>query len=309
MATGPLIGVVMPVFNGQRYLAPTIEAILEQTYRNFQFVIVDDGSTDNSMQIVERYAKKDERIIVLEQRNSGISQALNAGISMVTAPYVAPVDQDDISLPSRLEAEVALLEAESDVVCVSGWYQIIDGKGRYLTTLRTPSGNDNIQQIALTGACPICHSGCMMRKSAVLKVGGYDPAFDLAQDLDLFLRLGEVGRLENLDIPVLKYRLHDSASSEKRGTAQRERARLACERAWSRRGISGIFEATELWRPGPSPESRHKFMLMYGWWAFNSHQRKTAIVYAGKAIRAIPSSLDGWKLLVSALTKRFDKSI
>ncbi|MGP1683043.1 MAG: glycosyltransferase family 2 protein [Giesbergeria sp.] len=295
----------MPVFNGERYLAPTIEAILGQTFTDFEFVIVNDGSTDGSRDILEQYARQDSRIVIVDQQNGGISRALNAGIDRVIAPYVAPIDQDDISLPHRLEVEVAALEAEPDVVCVGGWYDIIDAQGRYLTTLRVPSDDSDIQRVALAGHSPICHSGCMMRKEAFLKVGGYDPEFDLAQDLDLYLRLGEVGRLQNLETPVLRYRVHAAASSERRCAEQRERARVACERAWNRRGIRGTFEAAELYRPGPSSASQHKFSLQYGWWAFNSRERQTAIVYGLRAIHARPLQSEGWRLLACALLKPF----
>ncbi|MGP1676557.1 MAG: glycosyltransferase [Burkholderiales bacterium] len=295
----------MPVFNGERYLAPTIEAILGQTFTDFEFVIVNDGSTDGSRDILEQYARQDSRIVIVDQQNGGISRALNAGIDRVIAPYVAPIDQDDISLPHRLEVEVAALEAEPDVVCVGGWYEIIDAQGRYLTTLRVPSDDSDIQRVALAGHSPICHSGCMMRKEAFLKVGGYDPEFDLAQDLDLYLRLGEVGRLQNLETPVLRYRVHAAASSERRCAEQRERARVACERAWNRRGIRGTFEAAELYRPGPSSASQHKFSLQYGWWAFNSRERQTAIVYGLRAIHARPLQSEGWRLLACALLKPF----
>lgn len=305
MCANPLVGVVMPVFNGERYLAPTIEAILGQTFTDFEFVIVNDGSTDGSRDILEQYARQDSRIVIVDQQNGGISRALNAGIDRVIAPYVAPIDQDDISLPHRLEVEVAALEADPDVVCVGGWYEIIDAQGRYLTTLRVPSDDSDIQRVALAGHSPICHSGCMMRKVAFLKVGGYDPEFDLAQDLDLYLRLGEVGRLQNLETPVLRYRVHAAASSERRCAEQRERARVACERAWNRRGIRGTFEAAELYRPGPSSASRHKFSLQYGWWAFNSRERQTAIVYGLRAIHARPLQSEGWRLLACALLKPF----
>jgi len=305
MYAKPIVSVVMPVFNGERYLAPTIESILGQTLSDFEFVIVNDGSNDDSRGILDQYARRDRRIIIIDQENAGISAALNTGVERVTAPYLAPLDQDDISLPHRLQVEVTALEANSNIVCVGGWCEIIDAQGRYLTTIRTPRDDNEIQRLALAGHTPICHSGCMMRRWALLKVGGYNPEFDLAQDLDLFLRLGEIGGLQNLEVPVLRYRLHNASSSEKSVVTQRDRMRTACERAWVRRGTCGVFEAVDLWRPGPSRASQHQFALLYGWWAFNSSERKTAIIYGLRAIRARPFTSAGWKLLACALLKPF----
>lgn len=306
MHNKPIVGVVMPVYNGERYLAQTIEAVLGQTLSNFEFIIVNDGSMDGSRDVIAKYAKADRRITVVDQANQGISRALNNGVERVSAPYVAPLDQDDISLPNRLEIEVAALEDAPGLVCVGGWYEIIDGQGRYLTTIRQPSDEVEIQRLALAGHAPVCHSGCMMRRSALVQVGGYDPEFDLAQDLDLYLRLGEIGRLRNLERPVLRYRVHAGASSEQRCAEQRDRARAACERAWARRGMDGVFEASNLYRPDSSRSSQFKFSLQYGWWAFNSRERQTAISYGLRAVRMMPFHVGGWRLLACALLKPND---
>ena len=103
---------------------------------------------------------------------------------------------------------------------------------------------------------------------------------------------------------VLRFRLHEASISETRRHEQRESARIACERAWQRRGISdGVFEAEEPWRPGADAASKVKFALQYGWWAFNSAQRRTALHYGRRAIEADPMSIDGWKLLLCAAVK------
>lgn len=296
-----LVSVVMTVYNGARYLASTIESVLDQSLQDFEFIIVDDGSTDESAGIIARYAAINPRIRVIRQANCGISRALNAGVNAASAPFIAPIDQDDVALPDRLAHEVAALEADPSLVCVGGWYKVIDGRGRYLTTFRVPAENDEIQRLILRGHAAICHPGCMVRRDAMLKVGAYRPEFDLAQDLDLYLRLGEVGRLANLQVPVLKYRLHAAASSERKCAEQRARARAACEQAWARRGIQETFEADELYRPGPSRASRHEYHLRYGWWAYNSGERRTAAIYGGKAVGLMPWHIAGWKLLARSV--------
>jgi hypothetical protein len=120
----------------------------------------------------------------------------------------------------------------------------------------------------------------------------------------MWLRLGERGKLANVPQVLLKFRLHDKSISERKGQEQRRLAREACERAWRRRGLSDMtFEADNLWRPGKDRQSRHAFSLRYGWWAFNSAQRKTALVYGAKAVWADPLKPGGWKLLACAAVK------
>jgi hypothetical protein len=144
----------------------------------------------------------------------------------------------------------------------------------------------------------------MMRREAVTRVGGYDPYFKTTQDLDLWLRLGEVGRLGNVPEVVLKFRQHGGSISETKREEQRRFGREACERAWKRRGITGgTFEADEPWRPGRDRRSRHQFALRYGWWGFNSGARNTALAYGLKAVGLAPWDVSGWKLLAAAAIK------
>ena len=183
--------------------------------------------------------------------------------------------------------------------------EMIDEKGRFLTLLRLPETDQDIQCLALAGHGSITHPCAMIRHESLVNVGGFDPDFYMAEDLDLWLRLGEIGQLANLREPVLKYRLHSHSISGQNPSQHRAAARKACERAWQRRGIRGNFEASDPWRPGSDRDSRLKFMLMYGWWAFNSRERQTAIIYGWRAIQARPFKSDGWKLFACALLKPF----
>ena len=134
------------------------------------------------------------------------------------------------------------------------------------------------------------------------RVGGYDTRFKTSQDLDLWLRLGEVGKLANVAETVLQFRLHESSVSETKREQQRQMGRLACEEAWQRRGLTGMtYEADEPWRPGSDRASKHRFAMQYGWWAWQSGQRKTALHYGAKAIAAMPLQAEGWKLVRCAV--------
>jgi hypothetical protein len=214
------------------------------------------------------------------------------------------MDCDDIALPNRFARQVEFLDANPDVVCTGGYFQLIDGAGRLLTTLRPPTDNATIQQKLLHGHTAICHPLAMIRRTAMERVGGYDTRFKTTQDLDLWLRLGEVGKLANLPQPLLKFRLHESSVSETKREQQRQLGRLACEQAWRRRGISDmVYESDEPWRPGHDRESKYRFALQYGWWAFGSGERKTALLYGAKAIAALPMKSQGWKLMACAMLK------
>lgn len=301
--TVPVISVLMPVFNGENYLKEAVESILNQTYRDFEFLVLDDGSTDDSLKILREYAAKDSRIRVIARENRGLTFTLNELLSNARGEFVARMDADDVSLPGRFDRQVTFLKENPKVVCVGGAYQMIDSEGRYLTTLTPPATDLEIQQLCLGGHTAINHPVAMMRLAAVKLIGGYDSEHDLVEDLDLWLRLGEVGELANPPDVQLKYRLHNKSISEGAGQRQQDAARKACEYAWRRRNITGVFSAHAPWRPSADRASRHAFMLRYGWWAWNSRQRMTAANYGYQAIKLKPFSIDGWKLLIVSLLK------
>ncbi|MGQ9869283.1 glycosyltransferase family 2 protein [Leptodesmis sp.] len=303
MTPMPRVSVLMPVYNAQRYVAEAVESILQQSFGDFELLITDDGSCDRSLKILQSYACKDSRIRLRSQINRGLTRTLNAMIQDARGEYIAILEHDDVALPNRLADELAFLDQHPEVVCVSGAQDLIDEAGRFLTCLQLPQTNAEIQQAALAGHGSMCHPGVMMRRSALLQVGGYNETMGLAHDLDLWLRLGEIGELANLPQPVVRYRLHSASLSEKYCGKQRQEAYLACEQAWKRRGIEGHFEAKEPWRPGKDRRSRHKFMLQYGWWAFTNGQKRTALIYGFRAIYALPFTPEGWKLLITAAFK------
>ena len=300
----PRVSVILPVYNSERYLAEAIESILSQTFEDFELWIGDDCSSDRSLAIVQTYANQDARIHVLANpTNLGVSATRNRLQAQAQGEFIAVMDADDIALPDRFSQQVSFLHDHPEVVCVGGNHALIDAEGRLLTYLALPPDNEAIQQSALAGHGSICHPCAMMRRSTLQQIGGYDESLKSALDLDLWLRLGEVGHLANLQTVVLHYRLHAHSISETRSTEQRHNARRVCERAWQRRGIEGKFEAGYAWRPTADPESQHHFMLKYGWWAFNSRQRQTALVYGWRAIKLRPFQTDGWMLLGCAIAK------
>jgi len=302
MNTSPPISVLTTVYNNAGYVEASVRSILGQTFKDFEYVIVDDGSTDGSVDILKRLAEEDDRIRLQCHDHLGISKAAKHGLAACRGKWVARLDGDDLAWPDRLEKQLAFVEA-NDLVCASGQVDFIDQKDRFLITIPSPCDHEGIEEKMLRGHNTIWHSGCMFRRNAAEQIGGYSEDFDAAIDLDLCLRLGEIGRLGNSMDRVIQYRLHRKSVSAKRRQYQRDMAKVACDRAAQRRGIEPCFDAEEMWRPGSDRSSRHDFALRFGWWAFNSGEKKTARAYGYAAVATLPWRIDGWRLLVCSIFK------
>jgi glycosyltransferase involved in cell wall biosynthesis len=304
MSQPPIVSVLLPVYNGDRYLAEAIESILAQSFREFELLIINDGSTDRSRQVLERYAAQDDRIRLIHRENRGLIETLNEMLGLARGEFLARMDADDISLSDRFALQVKFLQQNPDYVCVGGAYDLIDPQGRSVLHSVMPEANPEIQQALLSGQTIINHPCAMIRRSALQRIGGYDEAMRTVEDLDMLLRLGEIGLLANLPDTVLKYRFHMQSVSAKHSDFQYQMIQTACQKAWQRRGVAGRFNAQRLWyRPGRDRPSRQAFWQQYGWWAFNQGLRLTAIGAALRAIALQPAGSASWKLLVCALIK------
>ncbi|MBR0237065.1 MAG: glycosyltransferase [Thermoguttaceae bacterium] len=231
------ISVIMPVYNSERYLSIAIESILAQTFKNFEFIIVNDGSTDSSLEIIQNYQAKDSRIRIIDQPNQGVTKSLNNAINLAQGKYIARMDADDISMPDRLAKQFQYLEAHPEIaVCGSGAL-IIDEDGDVIRIDRVVCTHENIEKRHLSGKCSMKHPSVIIRADVLRKVNGYNEELPYAQDFDLWLRIGEIGKLENLREPLIKYRrCRDSISSRKK-REQWEAACKAIDDASIRRGI------------------------------------------------------------------------
>jgi hypothetical protein len=202
----PTVTVLMAVYNGERYVAQAVESILAQIYGDFEFVIVDDGSTDRSREMIERYS--DPRIrLVPNSENTGLAAALNRGLALSRGSLVARQDADDVSEPDRLARQVAYLEAHTDVAVVGSWYRKIDPEGRDLGLRRLPCDPLDVRW-AMLFHCPLVHSAVVFRRAALAKRGwAYDPRFAYAQDYALWSRVAEELPLANVAAPLVRLRV------------------------------------------------------------------------------------------------------
>lgn len=302
----PVISVLMPVYNADKYLAKAVESILKQSLSNFEFIIINDGSTDKSSKILQHYAKQDSRIRLLSRENKGLVATLNEGIDIVKTPLIARMDADDIALSDRFLIQKKYLDNHPEVLCVGGGCRVIDGKGRYLINADTKTGYETVEKLALQGRTPICHPTAMIRTESVKKVSCYLMKDWPAEDLALWLRLSEVGKIDNVPEIVLEYRIHEQSISSSNHELQMSKIKEICDDACAKRGIALPFLARE-GRATNSRQSKHEITLRHGWWAFGNREWNTAFIYGLKSIAIYPFRQDGWRLLACALIKRPEK--
>jgi glycosyltransferase involved in cell wall biosynthesis len=205
--TTPTVSVVMSVFNGERFVAEAIESILNQTFRDFEFIIIDDGSSDGTADILARYQKADNRMVLHHHPNQGQVPSLNIGCGLARGRYIARIDADDVALPERFERQVDYLERNPQVALVGSSIINIDEMGRNLSAWPLPTNNQEIQErLFALRDIPFCHVTLVFRTEAFRTVNGYRRAFAPAEDYDLWLRMAERWQLANLPEPLVKVR-------------------------------------------------------------------------------------------------------
>lgn len=219
----PLVSVIMPVYNGEKYLREAVDSILAQTFIDFEFIIIDDGSTDATAKILDSYA--DPRIIRINNRqNVGISTSSNDGIALAKGEYIARMDADDISLADRFEKQVAFLDHHLQIGVVGSSIKTINKQGQIIGSGSLPTDPELMEWVLLFGS-PMAHPSVMMRTDLVKKIGGYSKEYPSAHDYDLFGRLSKHTKLANLSECLLLYRIHAESISNKGRTSQDKESR------------------------------------------------------------------------------------
>jgi hypothetical protein len=203
----PIASVVMSVFNGERFLREAVDSILRQSFCDFEFIIIDDGSTDESGSILDHYQTRDPRVRVYHQENKGLIESLNRGCGLARGKYIARIDADDIALDDRLMRQIERMEKHRNLGLLGGATEWIDATGKSLGIHRYPCENQMIK-LALADDCPVCHPTAFIRREVFLSVGGYRPVVVDAEDYDLWLRIADRFDIANLQAVVLKYRIH-----------------------------------------------------------------------------------------------------
>jgi glycosyltransferase involved in cell wall biosynthesis len=197
------VSVVMAVYNGERFLASAIASVLAQTYHDFELVVVDDGSTDGSNDVIASF--QDDRIKVVAQSNQGLAAALNAGLQIARGTFIARHDADDVSEPDRLELQLLYLEKHPDVALLGTNYHCIDGEDRVFWTTDVFTEPDDLK-LAEIASNQFGHGAVMIRASALEEAGMYDGQYASACDVDLWTRLSRRSRIANLKEPLYRWR-------------------------------------------------------------------------------------------------------
>lgn len=201
----PKVSVLMPAYNAQDYIGEAIESILNQSFADFEFIIVDDCSTDKTWQIIKDYSKKDKRIKPFKnKKNSGVTLTLNNGLKKCSGEYIARMDSDDISMSQRLEKQISYME-KNNIDVLGANIIFIDENGKSFGKRKY---SKNIKK-TIKLESPLAHPTVVFRKKLIDKFGGYEPEFNSAEDYDLWLRLWLKGaRISILNMFLLKYRQH-----------------------------------------------------------------------------------------------------
>jgi len=222
-----MISVVMPVYNGERFLEEAVDSILKQTYKAFEFIIVDDGSNDRTPEILKRYAEQDSRVKIIRAGKVGISKAMNLGIEAAQYPWIARMDADDVCLPRRLEASIEAAQANPDVVVWGTFIHHINAKGKILSTSKVgPLTTEQFWEERKKGrVVQVINPSAMMRKDIVDKVGGYKEAFIAAHDIEIFDEMAEYGPILCIPEVLVLYRIHGYSISMTKFMTQRKLAR------------------------------------------------------------------------------------
>lgn len=244
----PRISVLMAVYNAQRFLEETIQSVLEQSYPGFEFIIVDDCSTDSTWSIICRFAGADPRIRPFRmEENQKQTRCLVFGIEQCRGEFIARIDGDDVMFKDRLQCQIAFLDQHPEIGLVGGWAQIIDEGGAEICCFEVPTEDPAIRR-CMARQNPFLHPSVVFRRGLIQRAGSYDARLSAAQDYELWLRFAEVSGLANLPWKLIKYRLVGSGVSL--GSSRRQALevfRIRWRAVLTRRlPASALFH---LWRP------------------------------------------------------------
>jgi GT2 family glycosyltransferase len=300
------VSVLMAVHNGGPFVRDACASILGQSFGDFELVVIDDGSTDDSLSQVQALARADDRVRVHSRERRGLIATRNELLAEARAPLIAWMDADDVATPDRLALQVACFDRDPSLICVGGTVLEVDPDGSPISPVDFPISHEAIGA-GLTQGSALRFPATMMRREPVLRVGGFREPFKIGEDLDLFCRLYEIGKLENLPDVVLHYRQHPNSASYQLGRhwAIYRDAILALAQERRTQGQDALQrgEVLSLALPAQRPPAL-PLLDVYVQWARRALQAgfaTTARKYAFRALRLEPAVLATWKLSARVL--------
>lgn len=262
------VSVILSAYNGKQYLPKAINSILSQTYRDFEFLIVNDGSTDETGKIMEEFAKQDARIrVITNEKNLGLTKSLNIALRQAQGVYVARMDADDVALSERLEKQVSFLDVHPEIGMVGTAFEWIDENGKIIGQKEVVTEPEELRSL-LIQTNPFLHGSIMIRKEILDRAGWYDERYKKAQDYDLWLRLSQTCKFANLPDVLMQKRMTRNMISYK---SEREQIRYALRARWNalKRGDYPIWCMIYLLKPFlatifPTPVVRWARIHLFG---------------------------------------------
>jgi glycosyltransferase involved in cell wall biosynthesis len=204
----------MSVFNAEKYIEESIQSVLNQTYNNFEFIIINDGSKDNSLKIIKKFLSKDDRIILIDRENKGLVASLNEGILKSNGNFIARMDADDVCLPNRFEEQLNFMNNNSDVGVCGSWIELF-GDDFKTKIWKLPCNDERLKAELLFSSC-FAHPSVMIRKNVLLDNDIlYDESYIHAEDFELWIRLSDITYFANINKVLLKYRMVKDSVSHK----------------------------------------------------------------------------------------------
>lgn len=202
----PLVTVLLPAYNAGPYLREAVDSVLAQTFKDFELLVINDGSTDNTAEILASY--DDPRMVVVHQQNMGLIKTLNKGLGLAKGKWIARFDADDVCYPERLQLQVDFLQQHPDYVLISSEADYMDEHGNYIFTYYFRNYEDDDIKAYNFYMCPVIHSAATFLKQAVIDAGGYDDHAITFEDHMLWRKLGAYGKIMNMRQSLIKVRFN-----------------------------------------------------------------------------------------------------
>ena len=222
------ITVLMSVYNGERFIKESILSVLNQSFTEFEFIIINDGSTDNSINIIREFSFIDKRIHIINKQNTGLTNSLNKGIEIANGKWIARVDDDDVCDSKRLEIQYSYAISKKSTVLIGSDFATIDEKGSQLKIYKYPSDHNQLKKLLLKKKFSFPHSSYFIETNSIKKINGYNERMKRSQDYDLCLRLSEIGQISSIKKPLVHIRIHkNQVSNEDNGMRQLVDTRVA----------------------------------------------------------------------------------
>ena len=308
----PEVTVLMSVYNGEKYLREAIDSILNQTFENFEFLIINDGSTDGTADTLQSY--NDPRIkIINNEKNIGLTKSLNRGLKIARGEYIARQDADDVSMPERLEKEVNFLNQNRNIGLVGTYSLRINEKGNVLHVARPLNDDRELKEKLLIGN-QFGHGSVMFRRECIEKVGSYREEFKSSQDYDLWLRIADFFDVANIPELLYKWRLNVNSISVVRKDQQDKYATVAIELAKERRQFGK--DRLQIFKEGGNEkilndlplktksQSRMEIAQSYYFWGIkllDGNDFRGALKFLSKSLIGNPLHKGTWVLILEVL--------